>query len=141
MMKKEMKITSDNVELMWPAASEPVLCYMRLIVKDLEDQYDHDIPDYMIIQLDLLYDLITLYKKAQKEQAGKPLVLGDGARQWQSPQQLIIRETSKQMLSLMKEMGLTIFSKERVKLVKDKVNKTGNTKDEKAKELMNKLLS
>ena len=141
MMKKEMKITSDNVELMWPAASESVLCYMRLIVKDLEDQYDHDIPDYMIIQLDLLYDLITLYKKAQKEQAGKPLVLGDGSRQWQSPQQLIIRETSKQMLSLMKEMGLTIFSKERVKLVKDKVNKTGNTKDEKAKELMNKLLS
>lgn len=136
-----MKITSDNVELMWPAASESVLCYMRLIVKDLEDQYDHDIPDYMIIQLDLLYDLITLYKKAQKEQAGKPLVLGDGARQWQSPQQLIIRETSKQMISLMREMGLTIFSKERVKLVKDKVSKTGNNKDEKAKELINTLLS
>lgn len=139
-MKKELKITSDNVELMWPAASESVLCYMRLIVKDLEEQYDHDIPDYMIIQLDLLYDLITLYKKAQKEQAGKPLVLGDGARQWQSPQQLIIRETSKQMLSLMKEMGLTIFSKERVKLVKDKVSKTKSEKQNEAADVLKKLL-
>ena len=85
MSKSEQKITSDNVDLMWPAATEAVKCYMRLIVKDLEEQYDHNIPDYMIIQLDLLYDLITLYKKAQKEQAGKPLVLGDGSRQWQSP--------------------------------------------------------
>jgi phage terminase small subunit len=132
----EQKITAENVDIMWPSASEAVKCYMRLIVRDLESQYNNNIPDYMIVQLDLLYDLITLYKKAQMEQAGQPLVLGEGQRKWQNPAQMMIRETSKQMINLMKEMGLTMFSKQKMKILKQKTKDNSENSEELLKALL-----
>lgn len=139
-MEKLYKITPEAVDLMWPTDNEDVKCYMRMIIQDLSEQYKGEIPQYLMFSLDLLADQIRVYKKAQREFVGKPVVMGSGDRKYQNPLVGIIRESQKQIMNLCKEMNLTAFTKKRDKIMSQKLEK-GEDQEATAQELLDQLIN
>lgn len=117
-----MQITSKNVKMMYPNDSEQLQCYMEIIIEDLESQYD-EIPKYLIFTLDMMADLLRVYFKAIRELNGARLVTtsDNGVRSYVNPAVNIMEQTHRQIIALAKEMGLTMFSKKKMKLLNKKV--------------------
>lgn len=139
----DQKIKANNVDLMYPAETEKVKCYMRIIIKDLEDQYNGDIPAVLIFSLDMMVDLLRVYFKAQKEMLGQKVVVGgDGSGAGIvriNPLVHIIQDTNKQIIALAEKLGLTMFSKEKIKIIKQRADDTSDNKTKAQKELFDKL--
>jgi phage terminase small subunit len=136
-----MEIKKENVALMYPDDSEYVKSYMEIIIEDLENQYNGNIPKIMIFSLDLMADLLRVYQKAKREFRGQSVIVtgerSQNGRPYQNPLVQIIQETNKQIINLAEKMGITVFSKQKLKLMKQK---TKTDPEEGAKELLEKLL-
>ena len=113
-------------------------------MSDLEKQYNNDIPQVMIFSLDMMADLLRLYFKAQREFQGAQIIItaqnSPNGRTYMNPLVGIIQETNKQIIALAEKLGVTMFSRQKMKLVKDKVSKTGNNKEKSAEQLLKTLL-
>lgn len=134
-----MNITRENVPMMYPNDGAKLQSYMEIVVGALQEQYNNEVPEYLIFQLDLMRDLLKIYFKANAELSKHDLFMtSDTGRVYMNPAQKVVSETHTKILNLCKELGITIFSKKKIKVLDKKID--GDT-GESVKELMENLLN
>ena len=135
-----MKITSKNIEKLYPTeTNDRILTYMQIVVEALESQYDGDIPQRLILQLDLLRDLWKNYFKVNQELAKSSIFLkGDGGRVYQNPALQTSQQLYQKIMDALKSLGVTVLEEKKMKLIDKKI---GNDNEESAEKLLENLLN
>ena len=118
------KITKNNVSLMYPnETNQRILNYMEIIVEALEEQYNHDVPSKLIIQLDLLHDLWKQYFKCTNELAKNDLFTtsNDSKRTYMNPAIQLQQQLYQKIMDSCKNLGITLFEEKKAKLIDKKL--------------------
>lgn len=126
------KICASNIDLLYPNDNEYVKSYMEIIIKALEEQYSGNIPDYLIISLDMMRDLWKIYMKANNQLATGDLFITstDTNRTYMNPAVKLMNDTHAKIMQMCKELGITIFSKKKIKMIDKKIGGDDTESDE-----------
>lgn len=138
---KEVALNSKSVELLYPNDNATIQTYMRLTIQALEQQFNGNIPDHYIIQLDLLRDMWRTYLKTQQELATQPIfkTAKDTGRTYMNPGVQLQQQTYTKLMDMYKSLGITLFESKKSKIMDKKIDDV--TEDESAQELSEKLLA
>lgn len=136
------KICKENVRLMYPnETNERIINYLELVVEGLEEKYNKNVPNRLIIQLDLLRDLWKNYFKVSNELAKSDIYLkGEKGRIYQNPALQTQQQLYDKIMSSLKAMGLTIYEEKRDKIMEQRIT-NDNKEEESAQELLEKLIN
>lgn len=138
---KEVALNSKSVELLYPNDNATIQTYMRLTIQALEQQFNGNIPDHYIIQLDLLRDMWRTYLKTQQELATQPIfkTAKDTGRTYMNPGVQLQQQTYTKLMDMYKSLGITLFESKKSKIMDKKIDT--NMQEENASSILNNLIS